>query len=408
MTHKILMLNDGRAWQNWGLQATSEALLQLISSTGQSIEFRHLDHSYMHRRYLRDPKRYGGKKIWAGEGKIRSALFPPFHLLPGTADEFHHVATQWLAGKGGRGADEFMAQATNADAVIFNAEGSVYRDTNIGAIKGLFMLWFAKQHLGIPAFFVNGSVTLTQVDAVLPGMVRKVFTAIDFISLREPASYANVTDYYPELAEKLTLIPDAVFALTLNSPPSPNTPVSAPHYCALSLSMLPSDFRKSREKSALVYLLSELKKAVPHIVLLGKDREDQILAEIASITNSDFIGASHDYRTVLSVLEQAKFFVSGRYHNAIFSTLVGCPVIPLHTTSQKIIGLSELFHGLMPRPVDPTDLWLTHKSVLKSARNILAQGEPLRQRYKARAAELHRDTANLTAAIWGVLGISSE
>lgn len=403
MSTKILILNDGSLCQNWGLQACTEGLLQIIGQENADADFIKLDHAYMHRRFSFQPRYPGGKKVFAYNSRIAKKYFPVFHVLPRVADEFEYIADLWLQGKGGRGADEFLEKVRSADAVIFNAEGSTYRDYNICALNGLFMLWFAKTKLGKKAFFLNGSVTLTRVDATLPAMVRKVFSAIDMAAVREPCSYQNIIEHYPELEGKVSMVPDSTFALGLEHRTLEDCKFIDQGFFALSLSMLPVDFRRTRDTSSLVHLILELKKIVPNVVLLGKDKEDQILHDVAQLTGAFFVGPSYDYQSVLNFLKHAKFFVSGRYHNAIFATKVGCPVIPLHTSSQKIFGLSSLFNGTMPEPIDPTDLWNEEEKVLNLAREIIEQGESLRNAYRERTTELREEALRLSKSIRNIL-----
>ncbi|MGK2905734.1 MAG: polysaccharide pyruvyl transferase family protein [Desulfuromonadales bacterium] len=403
MAQKILTLNNGSRCQNWGLQACTEGLLHIIAQENAYVDLMHFDHAYMHRRYSFEPRFLGGKKLFAYDSRVAKKYFPVFHVLPRVADEFEFTANLWLQGKGGRGADEFLEKARGADAVIFNAEGSTYRDNNICALKGLFMLWFAKTKLGKRALFLNGSVTLTRVDATLPAMVKKVFSAIDMAAVREPDSYQNILEYYPELEGKICMVPDSTYALELEQRTLGDCKFLDLDFFALSLSMLPVDFRRTRGTSSLVHMIQELKKIVPNVVLLGKDKEDQILNDAAQLTGSFFIGPSYDYQSVLNILKRAKFIVSGRYHNAIFATKVGCPVIPLHTSSQKIYGLASLFNGIMPKPVDPTDLWSEEKRVLSHASAILEQGDSLRTAYQKRAAELRKEVLRLSGSIRDIL-----
>jgi polysaccharide pyruvyl transferase WcaK-like protein len=403
MAKKILTLNDGSLCQNWGLQACTEGLLQIIARENADAGFTLLDHAYMHRRYSFEPRLFGGKKLFAYNSRVAKKYFPVFHVLPRVADEFEYVADLWLQGKGGNGANEFIEKAHGADAVIFNAEGSTYRDENICALKGLFMLWLAKTKLAKRALFLNGSVTLTRVDATLPAMIRRVFSTIDMAAVREPASYRNILDYYPELDGRIRMVPDSTFALDVEQRTPGDCTFLDLDFFVLSLSMLPMDYHRTRDTSALVHLLQELKKIVPNMVLMGKDKEDQILKDVARLTGAYFVGPSYDYQSILNILKRAKFIVSGRYHNAIFATKVGCPVIPLHTSSQKICGLVELFKGLMPKPIDPTDLWNEEKQVLSHADAILEQGDSLRVAYTERAAKLREEALRLSGSIRDIL-----
>jgi polysaccharide pyruvyl transferase WcaK-like protein len=406
MATKILILNNGSHCQNWGLQACTEGLLNIIARENIDADFMQFDHSYMHRRYSFEPRLLGGKKLFAYNSRVAKRYFPVFHVLPRVADEFEHIADLWLQGKGGRGADEFLEKARGADAIIFNAEGSTYRDDNICALKGLFMLWLAKTKLDKKSLFLNGSVTLTRVDATLPAMIKKVFGAIDMAAVREPDSYRNIVEYYPELEGKIHMVPDSTFALEVDQRTLEDCKFLDLDFFVLSLSMLPVDFLRTRDTSSLVHLIQELKKTIPNAVLMGKDKEDQILKEAARLTGSFFIGPSYDYQSVLNILKRAKFIVSGRYHNAIFATKVGCPVIPLHTSSQKIYGLVSLFNGTMPKPIDPTDLWNEGKRVLNHAGLILEQGDSLRTAYKERAAELREEALRLSGSIRDILAVA--
>ncbi len=403
MATKILTLNHGGRCQNWGLQACTDGLLHIIGKEAPDIDFMHLDHAYMHRRYSVEPRIFGGKKLFAYGSRVAKALFPVFHVLPRVADEFEYTADLWLRGKGGQGAKEFVEKARVADAVIFNAEGTTYRN-NIAAVKGLFMLWFAKTRLGKKSMFANGSVTLTRVDAILPAMVRKTFRVIDLAAVREPVSFGNIVDYYPELEDKIVMFPDAAYAVGIDENAGDDLEFLGQDFFAFSRSMLPMDFEKTRESSALVHILQELKKTVSNVVLLGKDKEDQILKDAAKLTGSFFVGPSHSYQTILHILKRAKFILSGRYHNAIFATKVGCPVIPMHSSSHKIYGLASFFKGSMPKPVDPTDLWNEAEGVVQQARAILDQGESLRDAYRERAAGLREEALGLSGRIWTILG----
>jgi hypothetical protein len=79
----------------------------------------------------------------------------------------------------------------------------------------------------------------------------------------------------------------------------------------------------------------------------------------------------------------------------------------MHTSSQKIYGLASLFNGIMPKPIDPTDLWNEEERVLHHARTILEQGDSLRTAYKERAAELRQEALRLSGIIHDILDKTS-
>jgi len=346
----------------------------------------------MHQKYSWEPTIFR-RKLFNDHSRITRRFLDEFHSLPKIVDEFEYIAQLWLDGKGGDGAKSFLEMIKDIDIIIFNAEGSTYRD-NIGAIKGLFMLWFSKTKLNKKAYFLNGSVTLTLVDSTLPAMIKKVFSIIDGVAVREPYSYKNILDFYPQLTN-IKMYPDSVFSLNIDNLPL-NKKIKKldfleKDFFCFSLSMLPMDYRRSRDKSSLVYIIKELKKIVPNAVLLAKDVEDQILKDVAKDTDSIFIGADFDYVDIMGILSKAKFLFSGRYHHLIFATKVGCPCIPIASSSHKIHGLASLFEVIMPHPIDATDIWEESDSVIVNANNIINHIN-LRELYIKRAKELEVDS----------------
>lgn len=388
----VLILNDGSQYENWGIKACIDGLKNILKNTLGHFEMIGMPHSYMHKKYSWEPFVFK-RKLFNERSRITRRFFKEYHALPRIADEFEYVADLWLAGKGGDGAKHFLDMMENVDVVIFNAEGSTYRD-NIGAIKGLFILWFSKTKLNKQAYFLNGSVTLTLVDSILPAMVNKVFKVLDGVAVREPYSYKNILEFYPGLTN-IKMYPDSVFSLSVDnlkiSDKVQRLDFLDKDFFCFSLSMLPMDYRRSRSKSSLVYIINELKKIVPHAVLLAKDVEDQILKDVAKDTNSIFVGADFDYLDVMSVLSKAKFLFSGRYHHLIFATKVGCPSIPIASSSHKIHGFSLLFKDIMPKPIDATNIWEESDVVVESVKNILKR-KNIREEYLTRAKELQSDS----------------
>ena len=398
---KVLILNDGSGYKNWGIKACIDGLNNIFEKEIKNYQKTGVPHSYMHKVYTWEPYIFN-RRLLNDDSRIAKKTLSQFHRLPDIADEFEYISELWLKGKGGSGAKSFISMAKNTDIVVFNAEGSTYRK-NVGAIKGLFMLWFAKCKLNKQAYFLNGSVTLTLVDSTLPAIVNKVFQVIDGVAVREPYSYKNIKDFYPSL-NNIKMYPDSVFSLSvdkdhLTKKISELDILNKDFFC-FSLSMLPMDYRKSRSKSSLVYIIKKLKKIVPNAVLLAKDVEDQILKDVAKDTNSIFIGGNFDYLDVMSLLSKSKFIFSGRYHHLIFAAKVGCPCIPIASSSHKIHGLSELFKDIMPHPIDHTDLWRQIDTIVEIANSII-KTENIRELYMDRAEKLKFDSMSQGTLIKG-------
>ncbi len=391
---KILILNDGSNYENWGIKACIDGLLKILNSGDVNFIIEGLPHSYMHRKYSFEPSIFK-KKFFNENSRISKKFFNEFHELPDVADEFDFVADMWIKGNGGIGASHFIKKMNDIDILIFNGEGSTYRK-NIGAVKGLFMLWFAKTRLNKKAYFLNGSVTLTRVDAVLPAMISKTFSIIDGISVREPYSKENIKSYCPSL-DDISVIPDSVFSINPENKKSVDIKSKSDSkitdYFCFSLSMLPIDFKRSYSNSSLVKLIEGLKDVVPNVVLLAKDVEDQALRELSNDTNAFYIGSNYNYHEVMTILNSSKFLLSGRYHHLIFASKVGCPCIPLMSSSHKIHGLSKLFDGIMPNPYDPTNIFVEYDGIVQCAKNIVYD-EKIRKKYIEKSNILKTECIN--------------
>lgn len=394
---RILLINDTADHDNWGSNACAEALRRILAAEVPGAELDPLPSRWIGRKYTWDPF-VGGRRLLNQDSFLHRLLLKPQVRLPNVADAFEALAADWQAGRGGPGASEVLPRLAAADAVVFNAEGSTYRN-NYTCMKSLFLLWLARSVFGKPAFFLNGSVTLTDVDPILPGVLRKVFPALDGVTVREPNSLRMVERYVPGVRAELA--PDSVFAFGPDEAAAGRGEAQRiraqlggkPYFC-FSLSMLPMDF--SRRDSAGREALQRLREVVPQAVLMARDHGDQFLRDVASEAGAVFMGPNATFRDVMGVLAGASFLFSGRYHHIIMGAIVGCPSIALTSTSPKVEGLCELLGAdLVHAPFDPT--WMTPEinTIVGEARRILERGPSLRDACSARAAALRPQTARM-------------
>lgn len=397
---KILVLNDTRDQPNWGSQACVQGLIDILEDRVPGARVETYTSAWMFRRYRRQARRLGGKIYYSAKpNRLQRRASMPYNLAPSVVDEFEFLAREWRAGRGGPGADRFVNDLRELDAVVFNAEGSTYR-SNYMARLSLFMLWLARVHFDVPSFFLNGTVTLTDVDPILPGMARKALPVLDAITVRESRSVRNLARHVPEA--EVRMVPDSVFAfspdLTRTAAPAVRRlqeQLAGRPYFVLSSSMLPMDFRLTGRESSIVRLVEELKRVVPQAVLTGKDKGDQWMEKVADLTGSHFFGADNSFADLAALLQPASFLVSGRYHNIIIGSIVGCPAVPLTTTSPKIDGLCEIMDGVFGEPFDVTDLWSSIPAIVAKAEEHLAHREERREqllritaRHRAATAEM--------------------
>ena len=90
---------------------------------------------------------------------------------------------------------------------------------------------------------------------------------------------------------------------------------------------------------------------------MRSDPADGYVEEIAKETNSLYIDALVDYREWMTVVRDAQFLLTGRYHNPILAAIMGCPSMTLGSSSHKVHGGCEMLE-IIGTPYDGTDLVL--------------------------------------------------
>ena len=279
-----------------------------------------------------------------------------------------------------RAPSNFWIASDAADVVVLNGEGSLYRD-NLSAIRELFLAWLAKERLGIPTVFLNGMVHLSGVMPVLPAMVRKTFSVLDAIAVREPCSLRNLEEYVPDV--HAALIPDSAFAIRPDAARDTESVqevlarLQGSAFFCFDPGAMPVDHTPTR-RSALFELIVRLKGLVGQAVLVSSAPADEYIKTVADETQSVYVDTLADYQEFMALVQRAEFLVSGRYHNPILAAIVGCPSIALASSSHKVHGTCEMLDGLIGTPFDGTDLRSCFDAVETTAAQYLDRGATLR------------------------------
>jgi polysaccharide pyruvyl transferase WcaK-like protein len=391
----IVLLNDSSDQANYGALALVDGLKQIIAG---AIPAHRLVPIPSH--WLFDAAD-GLAAFWNGG----QDLAQPQALWPDVADQFEIVAEEWLAGRGGPGAADFLARLSGADLVILNGEGSLYR-TNVSAIRELFLAWFARTRLNIPTLFLNGLVHLTLVVPVLPAMVRKTFAVLDGVAVREPCSLRNLNEYVPGVAARF--FPDSAYALDPDPGDTPRSVsdlvarLGGQDYFCFDPGSMPIDHQYG-QRSALYQLISKLKQTGLQAVIVASSNLEGYAEQLARDTGSPYFPLQASYRDLMALLSGAKFQVTGRYHNPILGAMVGCPSISIATSSHKNHGTCEALGGLIGMPFDGTDLRTHTPAMLERAQDYIDHQATLRPSLQAAAARLRAQTAEMAPIILGAL-----
>ena len=359
----IVLLNDCRDQVNFGSHALVEGLLRIVQDRVPDATILPIPSHWMLGTANLDP--YENR----GEG-----FREPQVKYPSVADQFETIADEWIDGRGGRDAHEFLERFSAADLVLLNGEGSVYRD-NQSAIRELFLVGLARERLGIPTVFANGGVHLTDVMPLLPAMVRKTFPLLDAVAVREPRSLRNLQEYLPDLDARL--FPDAAFVFAPEDARESAAVAAvrrriggAPYFC-FDPGPMPMDRRGGT--SALHQLISAVKGDAFQAVLVCKDPTDTFLEQIADETGSLCVDELVDFREYMALVSDARFAVSGRYHNTILAAIMGCPTVTFGSASHKVHGACETLEGVLGTPYDATNLLPDLDAIVQRTRGY-AQG----------------------------------
>ncbi len=358
---KILIINDGRKTTNWGLQASSQALITVLTSKKHQITT--LSHKLLHQAYTISPEIFG-KNLFSSESRLQKKVSPQFIKIPFTADQYEYYEEQWIKGKGGTYSKIIMNQIEENDIILFNAEGSTYRK-NFGSLAGLFLLYLSSKRFGKRSYFTNGSVSITSVDNVLEGIINKVYKADVKFSVREPYSYRNLIN----IGVHSEIVPDSVFYYAEESKVS-----KISKYFSVSKSMLPMLIDKKNKVNDpfinLIVRISEETDLSP--ILLSRDPEDEVILTIKKYIKDSRVctGKNINFKEVQKIISDSNFLISGRYHHLIFGANTYTPLCFMGSSSHKVHGLSELLTGSDHETVyDPTNIKLISDQIINQCIN---------------------------------------
>lgn len=361
---KLLIINDGSDYSNWGIQACMDGLSSHFIKFFNKVDT--VKHILIHQIFEWDIKVFG-KKLFSENNRVMFKFSPISILLPRVYDDFDEVAEKWQNGNGGKNSIKIISKIKECDVIVFNAEGSTYRN-NIGAIAGLFILWYSKKFHNKKSFFINGSVTISSEVPRMPTMIKKCYEIIDGFAVREPYSYQELKDFIKS-DSKLKFFPDSAFNVSLDknkvNKSLRDRIKNFGEFICFSRSMI------RENPSAIAYLIEKLLNHGFKIIFFAKDDTDQFIKQYANGSNTIFLGDKYNYHDIMYVLGKSKALISGRYHHLIFSLKQGTPSVMLNTSSHKIIGLNNMYTEFFSRVFDPGNLYDETELIIGELKRII-------------------------------------
>ena len=408
-SRRLLLLADNSDQNNWGAQATPYAIRRILKGTDPELEVDALSYGWLtqrHRVVDRGPAR--GKVFRQPKVSLLAWVASPVsgvaEFYPQLADEFDRFADDWSKGGGGTIRLEFEKALSACDAVAYNAENGMYRNSPAGT-RALFLLYYAKTRLGKPSGIINQTAMMSHMPVpTMPGMVRLVYPRLDLVLAREPASWKDLCKFGMANAR---LVPDVVFYCDESD--FEEAPVAAwkasmgvgsQDYFCFGASSLPMDKPRRGYEGAVTALIRDLKlRTGMQCVLLAKDSHCQFLADVADLTGSLFFGPEHTFPELWPLFRDASFLVSGHFHYIIMGAMVGCPYIPLSTNNHKTEGVNEHLRWHRRECFDATALRQCSEEILSESERLVAERDRLSAQLLQRTSELRCEAAETGVAV---------
>jgi polysaccharide pyruvyl transferase WcaK-like protein len=315
MAKNILMLNyPTEISDNWGCKASYEGLQALVEAKYPGSKFR------CHPIHFRVPD-------------------VPIPRDPAKFNDF----IEYLSAIGWQEYTDFVW----ADVLILNGEGSLHEFADPAVNDFIYLkllsIYAAKIKYGKKTMIVNH--TLDFAGAEFKTLVRTVYPTCNYISVREPKSKKLLDSMGIEAA----LSADTAFIYPVNRsiqngiqelPPIPES-----YYVFFIAQLIDVD------PGYFVEVCKEIWHAykLPAVFFVLSEREKRV---VDCLKGSGIPYVKVDYfvepSCIISVLEQAMFCLSGRFHAAIFSALANTPFIGFRSNTFKIAGLIELLNYPLP------------------------------------------------------------
>ena len=313
---RVLLLNDTRADENPGCQATVASLISELSRlTPGEIATR---------------PRGDGYEYFTGLVADGNA---------GSRDRWHDAVRRFAL-------DSDLPDALrNADLVVANLEGTFHHHT-VGALALGGAMAIAHQ-MGKRVWAVNGSV-----EAIEPWLLAATLAPAERIAVREPVSRRWLA------SQGLDARPAADCAFLFDAFTSGRDRRDAHLRTALyTPGVLASLGHASCSPGAVLehFALLDAHGWKPTLFLMA-DAEDPLARAVKQAGWAVEDNRAVRWQDFGSFLQQFGLVISGRYHVLIFAAMAGVPAVALPSNTWKIDGLIELLDNQIAHATDPLQL----------------------------------------------------
>lgn len=305
---------------NWGGQATSNGIKHLIQKNYPNAEFVPLNLPHLPYRKIKLLRLIIEKKLYKAlmsenENEILKYL-KKFNINENFYDTYTHIC--------------------------FNGEGAIHSKS--GHIILLMALLYLAKIKGLYVASVNQTIDLNDSEN-LRNLVQKVYSKLNFLSVRESASYKFVNDKMnlPEVK----LIPDAAYAIPKLSSIEIDEIVLKfglpKNFIGIAGSSILKKNKESLKKVSNLIKFIMNKFPNKEIVFLANAKTDIWIAhKLKDEFNYLIIEPPVKYLDAMAIISKADLIIGGRQHINIFAYEYHVKYLPFGANTIKNIGVAQL------------------------------------------------------------------
>jgi glycosyltransferase involved in cell wall biosynthesis/polysaccharide pyruvyl transferase WcaK-like protein len=303
---------------NWGGQATSNAIKYMLGRAYPNAEFVAMNMPELPFKKMKLFRQYYDQKLIAAilHDEIDNIYkyLSKMNVPPTIFDGYTHVC--------------------------FNGEGAVHaRSGHLSIFMGL--LYIAK-HQGKKVAAVNQTIDLAG-NQELEALLKKVYTHLDFVSVREPLSL----QYAKGIGIKdIVMIPDATYGLPRLKEKEIDKRLQKFHLPEAYIGITGSSIlkRNARSLQQMRSLLTYVRKHFEQpIVFLANAKTDIWLAHrLKNEFAFEIIEPPVKYLDAIAIISRAFLIIGGRQHPNIFAYIYGVPYLPYKGNTFKNDGVALL------------------------------------------------------------------
>ncbi len=304
--------------------------------------------------------------------------------------------------------EQIYKQIAAVDLVVINGEGSGVFST---PFRRDFFFYLAMIELAVrlkkKVFYVNGIIS----DCPFTGRnsrdlesARRTLAKCDAVLVRDPESLEYVQREMPEV--KSEYIPDALFTWFpvyerfgacvppngdfVIPPPEKNEyfgklDFSKPYICIGG-----SSWAAGFQEQAVEHyqrLLEGVRRLGYPVYLTQNCAGDQFLQEVARMSGCGIVPWNTPIMMAGAILANARVFISGRFHAAIFASLGGTPCVFLDAHSHKMASLQRTLEYDTQKQFSAMPVKRDIDEIAAMSEQYIGEGSPLREKIKVVVAK---------------------